>query len=119
MLLLQCIRRRYPDAFYTMGNECKQTQTEKKLKKPNRPDTQEMCTQEFIRRAKTYIEMPELKQELLRQFKSIQAIRQATLPELERLLPKDAAAAVYSHFQNTESQVDKCESLQEKPEESS
>lgn len=68
MLLLQCIRRRYPDAFYTMGNECKQTQTEKKLKKPNRPDTQEMCTQEFIRRAKTYIEMPELKQELLQTF---------------------------------------------------
>ena len=62
---------------------------------------------------------PKRKQELLRQFKSIQAIRQATLPELERLLPKDAAAAVYSHFQNTESQVDKCESLQEKPEESS
>ena len=45
---------------------------------------------------------PKRKQELLRQFKSIQAIRQATLPELERLLPKDAAAAVYSHFQNTE-----------------
>ena len=68
MLLLQCIRRRYPDAFYTMRNECKQMQTEKKLKKPNRPDTQEMCTQEFIRRAKTYIEMPELKQELLQTF---------------------------------------------------
>ena len=45
---------------------------------------------------------PKRKQELLRQFKSIQAIRQATLPELERLLPKDAAAAVYAHFQNTE-----------------
>lgn len=46
---------------------------------------------------------PKRKQELLRQFKSIQSIRQATLPELERLLPKDAAAAVYAHFQNTES----------------
>ncbi|MDO5545238.1 MAG: excinuclease ABC subunit UvrC [Eubacteriales bacterium] len=46
---------------------------------------------------------PKRKQELLRQFKSIQAIRQATLPELERLLPKDAAAAVYAHFHNTES----------------
>ena len=46
---------------------------------------------------------PKRKQELLRQFKSIQAIRQATLPELERLLPKDAAASVYAHFQNTES----------------
>ena len=38
------------------------------------------------------------KQELLRQFKSLSAISQATLPELERLLPKDAAAAVYHHF---------------------
>ena len=46
---------------------------------------------------------PKRKQELLRQLKSIQAIRQATLPELERLLPKDAAAAVYAHFHNTES----------------
>ena len=46
---------------------------------------------------------PKRKQELLRQFKSIQAIRQATLPELERLLPKDAAASVYAHFQNIES----------------
>ena len=38
------------------------------------------------------------KQELLRQFKSLAAIGQATLPELERILPKDAAAAVYRHF---------------------
>ena len=42
---------------------------------------------------------PKRKQELLRQFKSLQAIGNATLPELERLLPKDAAAAVYHHFQ--------------------
>ena len=48
---------------------------------------------------------PKRKQELLRQFKSIQSIRQATLPELERLLPKDAAAAVYAHFHETEGQV--------------
>lgn len=41
---------------------------------------------------------PKRKQELLRQFKSLQAIGNATLPELERLLPKDAAAAVYHHF---------------------
>ena len=41
---------------------------------------------------------PKRKQELLRQFKSLAAIGQATLPELERLLPKDAAAAVYHHF---------------------
>ena len=38
------------------------------------------------------------KQELLKQFKSLTAIGQATLPELERILPRDAAAAVYHHF---------------------
>jgi excinuclease ABC subunit C len=41
---------------------------------------------------------PKRKQELLKQFKSLSAIGQATLPELERLLPRDAAAAVYHHF---------------------
>ena len=41
---------------------------------------------------------PKRKQELLKQFKSLSAIGQATLPELERLLPKDTAAAVYDHF---------------------
>lgn len=43
---------------------------------------------------------PKRKQELLRQFKSLNAISLATLPELERILPKDAAAAVFLHFQN-------------------
>ncbi len=42
---------------------------------------------------------PKRKQELLRQFKSLSGIGNATLAELERLLPKDAAAAVYHHFQ--------------------
>ena len=41
---------------------------------------------------------PKRKQELLKQFKSLTAIGQADLSELERILPKDAAAAVYSHF---------------------
>jgi len=45
---------------------------------------------------------PKRKQELLRQFKSLTAIANATLPELERLLPKDAAAAVYHHFRSKE-----------------
>ncbi len=45
---------------------------------------------------------PKRKQELLRQFKSLSAIGQATLPELERILPKDAAAAVYHHFHEKE-----------------
>ena len=41
---------------------------------------------------------PKRKEQLLKQFKSLTAIGQAELPELERLLPKDAAAAVYRHF---------------------
>ena len=45
---------------------------------------------------------PKRKQELLRQFKSLTAIGQATLPELERILPKDAASAVYHHFRQKE-----------------
>ncbi len=49
---------------------------------------------------------PKRKQELLKQFKSLTAIGQATLPELERLLPKDAAAAVYRHFRNKEENTD-------------
>jgi excinuclease ABC subunit C len=45
---------------------------------------------------------PKRKQELLKKFKSISAIREATLPELERLLPKDAARGVYEHFHTQE-----------------
>ena len=45
---------------------------------------------------------PKRKQELLKTFKSLTAIGNATLPELERLLPKDAAAAVYHHFHSEE-----------------
>ena len=41
---------------------------------------------------------PKRKQDLLKQFKSLTAIGQATLPELERFLPRDAAAAVFHHF---------------------
>lgn len=41
---------------------------------------------------------PRRKQELLRHFKSLKAIGEATLPDLERLLPKDAAFAVYQYF---------------------
>ena len=45
---------------------------------------------------------PKRKQELLKQFKSLAAIGQATLPELERILPRDAAAAVYHHFHSNQ-----------------
>lgn len=41
---------------------------------------------------------PKRKQELLKQFKSLTAIAGAQLHELERMLPRDAAAAVYHHF---------------------
>jgi excinuclease ABC subunit C len=43
---------------------------------------------------------PKRKQELLKVFKSLTAIGEATLPELERILPKNAASAVYQHFRN-------------------
>ena len=47
---------------------------------------------------------PKRKQELLKTFNSLTAIGQASLPELERLLPRDAAAAVYRHFQEKNAQ---------------
>ena len=41
---------------------------------------------------------PKRKEELLKTFKSLTGIGQASLYELERILPKDAAEAVYRHF---------------------
>lgn len=41
---------------------------------------------------------PKRKQELLKIYKSLKAIGEAPLMDLERHLPKDAAAAVYHHF---------------------
>ena len=41
---------------------------------------------------------PKRKQELLKAFKSLTAIGSATVPELERYLPQNAAMAVYRHF---------------------
>lgn len=41
---------------------------------------------------------PKRKEDLLKTFKSLTGIRQASLYELERILPKDAAGAVYRHF---------------------
>ena len=38
------------------------------------------------------------KQELLKKFKSLTAIAAASLEELQRILPRDAALAVYEHF---------------------
>ena len=45
---------------------------------------------------------PKRKQELLKQFKSLAAMKLASIEELERLLPRDAAAAVYHHFHTQE-----------------
>ena len=45
---------------------------------------------------------PKRKQDLLKKFKSVSAIRDAQLPELERVLPKDTALAVYQYFRNKE-----------------
>ena len=45
---------------------------------------------------------PKRKQELLKTFKSLSGIAAAELHELERLLPRDAAGAVYDHFRRKE-----------------
>jgi len=45
---------------------------------------------------------PKRKQLLLKKFQSLTAIGKASLSELERFLPKDAAIAVYNHFHNQE-----------------
>jgi excinuclease ABC subunit C len=50
---------------------------------------------------------PKRKERLLETFRSIAAIREATLPELERVLTKDAAAAVYHYFRSEQNETDK------------
>ena len=45
---------------------------------------------------------PKRKQELLKAFKSLTAIRKASLGELEHILPRDAALAVYQHFRQSD-----------------
>ena len=52
---------------------------------------------------------PVRKQELLRFFKSINAISNATIPELERVLPKPAAYQVYKHFHPVTEGESECE----------
>ena len=51
---------------------------------------------------------PKRKQQLLKTFKSLSGIGQATLPELERQLPKDAAYAVYKHFRTNQEEDNTC-----------
>ena len=45
---------------------------------------------------------PKRKQDLLRAFKSITAIKAASLQDLEQHLPKSAARSVYDHFHSKE-----------------
>ena len=45
---------------------------------------------------------PKRRAELLKQFKTLSAVRAASLSELQRHLPKDAAMAVYRHFHSEE-----------------
>lgn len=45
---------------------------------------------------------PKRKQDLLKTFKSLTGIAGASIRDLERILPRDAAAAVYHHFHNSE-----------------
>ena len=45
---------------------------------------------------------PKRKQDLLKQFSSIKAISQASLMELERVVPKAVALSIYQHFHNKE-----------------
>ena len=43
---------------------------------------------------------PKRKEDLLKTFRSLKGIAEADLAELERILPRDAAMAVYCHFQD-------------------
>ena len=45
---------------------------------------------------------PKRKQDLLKAFKSISAIKEATVEDLNRILPMDAASSVYEHFHGLE-----------------
>lgn len=47
---------------------------------------------------------PKRKQDLLKTFGSLTAMRAASLMELERILPRDAAQAVYKHFHEEDEQ---------------
>ena len=52
---------------------------------------------------------PKRKQELLKTFKSISGIKNASIDELKHVLPADAANSVYLHFRNTEKEKGTCE----------
>ena len=43
------------------------------------------------------------RQQLLKAFKSVKAVREATLEELEKVVPKNTAQAVYQYFRGKKS----------------
>lgn len=45
---------------------------------------------------------PSRKEQLLKRFSSVKAIREASLQELEHFLPKNVAWSIYTHFHNTD-----------------
>ena len=53
---------------------------------------------------------PVRKEQLLKTFKSLTAISHASLDDLERIIPKDVALAVYTHFQQKKRGEEKYES---------
>ncbi len=52
---------------------------------------------------------PKRKEDLLKAFRSIAAIEQATIPELERVLPRNAAQAVFDYFRDRKGREEVCE----------
>ena len=58
---------------------------------------------------------PKRKNDLLRRFRSLKAIREASMEDLRKVVPQNAALAVYRHFH--EEETDGCESSQASPEE--
>ena len=57
---------------------------------------------------------PKRKNDLLRRFRSLKAIREASMEELREAVPQNAAEAVYRHFH--EEEAEKCESSPASPE---
>ncbi len=55
------------------------------------------------------------RQVLLKKFRSIRAIAEAGMPELEEVLPTQAAEAVYQYFHTQEGETPTCASSQEPP----
>ena len=69
-------------------------------KRKKRPKSTDKCKQAEKREPPP--QLAKRKQDLLKTFRSISGIAAASLDELERILPKNAALAVYQHFHKEE-----------------